>query len=370
MKKGSRSKHVSSSKARTARALHATANAGPERGGSVFGFASPPLFVPEEHDPFSFASWSAAELEQAAQLAKKNDFVSSVVAPPPPLHNHHETAASSVPVMMTPSAPALPVEVERVLLESREVAARLAETRSRCERAERDLEAARTEAAFLRGQCTSGEAELLALRMESVALARERLEDRDGGRAARLESELARTRAELEEKKREAAEMAEMARASEARAGLAKMELAEAKRSCESKAEQMKTMERAKAEWQREKQTLEKHANAWLGRLDELKRKEEQAKELVADDVAELERTLAREGCRAFLKLLYRKHPPKDGKTKLNDLSNLDRALKLALVAYHQDKQDFQLHGLTWQAFCTQVCAILNNERASQSRNY
>lgn len=45
-------------------------------------------------------------------------------------------------------------------------------------------------------------------------------------------------------------------------------------------------------------------------------------------------------GTRQFLKLLYRKHPPKDGQ-QLGDLGDrsIDRTLKSALVAYHHDKQ-------------------------------
>jgi hypothetical protein len=80
--------------------------------------------------------------------------------------------------------------------------------------------------------------------------------------------------------------------------------------------------------------------------------------------VAELERVLKSEGARQFLKMLYRRHPSKDGQ-KLGDLGDrsLDRTLKLALVAYHSDRQDVQLHGIVWQTLCTQVCALLNSAR-------
>ena len=41
--------------------------------------------------------------------------------------------------------------------------------------------------------------------------------------------------------------------------------------------------------------------------------------------------------------------------------------LKQVLIAYHCDKQDFVLHGMTWKALCTDVCALVNALRSAKT---
>ena len=99
---------------------------------------------------------------------------------------------------------------------------------------------------------------------------------------------------------------------------------------------------------------------------DEAKKKEVEAKKVIQNDVEDLERTLQREGVRAFLKMLYRKWPPKNGQV-LGDLGDrsLERTLKSALVAYHHDKQDQLMYGVAWTTLCTQICSMINNARTT-----
>ncbi len=232
--------------------------------------------------------------------------------------------------------------VERLEQDRARAWAEAQDWKAKAERAKFELDKTAETVAFLRHQLVEREASLKEARLEAVACRQAMTESRDMTERRKLESDVARLRREAEEA-RKAPELREQVKRLEA---------------------ELRGLRKAQSDWDKEKGTLEKHSAAWLGRMDEARRKEAVARELIAPDVAELERLLKTEGSRQFLKVLYRRHPPKDGQ-KLGDLGDrsLNRTLKLALVAYHSDRQDVQLHGIVWQVLCTQVCALLNSAR-------
>jgi hypothetical protein len=283
---------------------------------------------------FSFPAWSS--------LAVNPD--KAPVSPQKP----QAATATSMPETRAPEAQELPQQqadslaIERLEQEKGRAWAEAQDWAAKAERAAFELGKEKETTAFLRRQLEEREADLKAARLEALSYRQTMTDARDVVERRKLEGEVAKLRREAEEA-RKAPELRDQVKRLEG---------------------ELRGLRKAQSDWDKEKGVLEKHSAAWLGRMDEAKRKEVVAREHVAPDVAELERVLKTEGTRQFLKLLYRRHPPMDGQ-KLGDLSNngLNRTLKLALVAYHSDRQDVQLHGIVWQTLCTQVCALLNSAR-------
>lgn len=231
---------------------------------------------------------------------------------------------------------------QRQELDAMKAWAEVQQWKVKAEIAEFELQKARETNAFLLRKVQDSETSVKEAKLEAVSYRHEMVEAQDVAQRGRLMSEVARLKREVEEAKKSPDLLANVKRLEG----------------------EIRALQKARVDWEKEKTTLEKHAAAWLGRLDEGRRKEAVARQIVAADVKELEHLLRSEGPKQFIKVLYRKFPPKDGQ-KLGDLSdrNMDRTLKMALMAYHSDRQDAQLHGMVWQTMCTQVSALINSAR-------
>lgn len=64
-------------------------------------------------------------------------------------------------------------------------------------------------------------------------------------------------------------------------------------------------------------------------------------------------------GSQALLDHIYLKHQPKRGE-KSGD-SNMKTKLKLALLHYHPDKQDVEVHGLKWMVLAEEITTLLTH---------
>ena len=98
--------------------------------------------------------------------------------------------------------------------------------------------------------------------------------------------------------------------------------------------------------------------------MEASQQKEAIAKREIESSIREMERLLAQSGSKEFLKFVYRAYPPKNGKSIGSlDSKSLDKTLRNALVDYHVDKQDFEIHGLVWKVRCHTISQIINGIR-------
>jgi len=70
-------------------------------------------------------------------------------------------------------------------------------------------------------------------------------------------------------------------------------------------------------------------------------------------------KTTSKRGSQALLDLIYVKHPPKRGEKSAD--SNMKTKLKLALLHYHPDKQDVEVHGLKWMVLAEEITSLLTH---------
>lgn len=135
---------------------------------------------------------------------------------------------------------------------------------------------------------------------------------------------------------------------------------------CQEFKEQLKDhMERLQKATQ-EKGNSERDAGAWRGFADEMKRKEQVAKENLHAQMRHLQDVLKGKGTKHFLKVCYELYPPKSGASlpaNLDDQASLEKAIKLTLLQYHPDKNDEYLHGMYWKVITTEICSLLNSVR-------
>lgn len=64
------------------------------------------------------------------------------------------------------------------------------------------------------------------------------------------------------------------------------------------------------------------------------------------------------ESAQALIDAIYSKHPPKRGEKSID--SSLKTVIKKALLHYHPDKQDLEVHGLKWIVLSEEITILLN----------
>ena len=111
-----------------------------------------------------------------------------------------------------------------------------------------------------------------------------------------------------------------------------------------------------------EKNANERDAMNWLNHVNEMKRKDNAAKEMLETQLKALQTLMKKGGVKKFLAYVYSSYPPKNH-NKFNHEESDEKNIRLAILNYHPDKQDEVLHGKLWCKICQEICAILNTRK-------
>jgi hypothetical protein len=307
-----------------------------------------PILVPTDpaQNPFAFTAWSKILAEANEEASETTSSLNKAATEPPAPATAEKTIPPEVALELA-KLPALQMEQERLV---------------------HDVQMLKSDNAWYKAQLATAQQNMTASKAELLLAQQTLLAEREASRNSKKAT--APPPAENVVDKMTILKLQQELRAANARFEALQKEMESQPRLHEFQLRvnaleaEVRQGQKEAAEWRAEKTNLERDATLWRGRLEASTRKESVAKEHVEEAVRELEKILLRSGSKEFLKFVYRTYPPKNGKALGSlDSKTLDRTLRNALVDYHVDKQDFEIHGLTWKALCLSISQLINGIR-------